>query len=670
MKNNKIVTISANKDRLTRDYSTYVIKGTFMLKKHIAILLSLTILLGSLIVFPMTSSAQSTGDLADTGANVSLAETGYAIPSETTFANRLAQLKKKYYPNGYSGVYYEDGYAMAWQCYGFACQMLYDIFGIKYYASGFVNRADYSMGTIYAGDIIRTRGNTHSIFVTRVTSTGYYICDGNWDHNNGVRWDAFYTKAEMAETFTYKIHVPGNYLTGNAAAKVGLYAKTPALKSITCTGSGVEVGWNTVKEAAAYRVFCKVGDEKSWRSIAKTKSTSYTYNKNLVYGKKYSFTVRAVDAYGAFISNYNKTGISTNYRLAPPELKSVKSYVGRIRVTWAASRGVSLYRLYYKAASDKRWHFLANVKGTAYNFTKGKVYTTYRFALVCLNAKKQPISGSSASPMSARFMTYSTQLAIPTNVVPTPGPAQGTIKITWNAVPKATRYAVFMSKNGSASGWTKIGYSTKNYFIHKGRKNNTLYRYTVRCVDSKGKVLSGYKPGSALHYFDAPTKLKVVKKDNNGKVTFTWNKINKAAAYAVFYKTDTDKSWIRVKTAAPITNNYYVFGNCEDGKKYTFTVRVCTKTNKLLSYFSVNGASITYRLPAAPTEAPTDAPTDALIDEGTQAPTDAPNGDLTEAPTGSPTEPTSETTASVPTEEPTGAPVSEPSTTEPTQGLE
>ena len=191
-----------------------------MIKKHISFILSIILILSSFTIIP-TVSAKTTEDIADTGANVELAETGWTIPSETTFATRLAQLKKKYYPSGYSGAYYEDGYAMAWQCYGFACQMLYDVFGIKYYADGFVNKADYNMGNIYAGDIVRIRGNSHSIFVTRVTSTGYYICDGNWDYNNGVRWDAFYTKAEMAATFTYKIHVPGSYLTGNAVAKAG-----------------------------------------------------------------------------------------------------------------------------------------------------------------------------------------------------------------------------------------------------------------------------------------------------------------------------------------------------------------------------------------------------------------------------------------------------------------
>ena len=630
-----------------------------MIKKHISFILSIILILSTITVIP-TVSAKTTEDIADTGANVELAETGWTIPSETTFATRLAQLKKKYYPSGYSGAYYEDGYAMAWQCYGFACQMLYDVFGIKYYADGFVNKADYNMGNIYAGDIVRIRGNSHSIFVTRVTSTGYYICDGNWDYNNGVRWDAFYTKAEMAATFTYKIHVPGSYLTGNAVAKAGLYAQTPALRSAACTGSGIDVSWNQVKDAYAYRVFCKAGTETSWRAVGKTKATTFTYNKDLVYGKKYTFTVRAVDSYGEFISDYNKTGISTDYRVAPPEMKSVKATAGKIRVTWAASKGVSLYRVYYRTEDDKKWHSGAVINGTAYNFTKGTPYTTYRFTVVCLNAKKQAISGSSASNLSARFFTTGTQLDIPTNVVPAPYSQQGAIKVTWNAVPNATRYHVFVSRNGSMTGWKKIGSTTKNYFIHKGCANGGLYRYTVRCVDNKGKYVSGYKAGVSLQYFDYPTKLKAVKQDDNGNIKLTWNAIKNAPAYVVFYRTENDKSWTRIKSA--IRTNSYVFPDAQDGEKYTFTVRVCTTKFKYLSYFLSAGVSLTYTLPVPETEPMTAEPTVGGLDptvEPTDAPTDAPS----EAPTDAPP-------AENPTNAPGQSPTSEPETTAPTNSIE
>lgn len=615
------------------------IKGTFMLRKNIAFLLSVIMLLSVFTVVPATVSAKSTDDLADTGASAELAETGWSIPSETTFVNRLAQLKKKYYPSGYSGAYYEDGYAMAWQCYGFACQMLKEVFGIKYYADGFVNKANYTMGTLYAGDIVRIRGNTHSIFITKVTSKGYYFCDANWDYNNGVRWDAFFTKAEMAATFTYKIHVPGSTLTGTATAQVGLYAQVPELTGAVPTGNGIEVTWNVVKDASTYRVYYKAGDDTSWKTAGKSTTTSYVFNTDLVYGKNYTFTVRALDSYGTLISDYNKTGISTEFRVAPPEMKSIKSTVGNINVKWAASKGVSYYRLYYRTPDDTHWRTLTDVKGTSYNFTKGKVYTTYRFTAVCLNNSKQVISAASAKNLSARFMTYDTQLEIPTNITPAATKTIGKLQISWDAVPGAKKYMVFASKNGATSGWKKIGTTTKTYFYVTGCKNQTKYRYTVRCVDTKNKFISGFKPGTMLYYFDYPTKLKATKADDNGKIIVSWTGIKNAPAYAVFYKSQYDKAWKRLNTNA-ILGTSTTFTGAEDGVKYDFTVRVCDKQLRNLSSYSDAGVSITYEVTQSETaEQTTLATTGEETEDQTAQPTEAPTDAPTAAPTDAPTAP-------------------------------
>ncbi len=141
--------------------------------------------------------------------------------SETEFLNKLNELRSKY-PNGgtYSGIYYEDGEEKASTCYGYACQMFYEVFGARFYADGYNSKKDYNMGTIYAGDIVRLDAglgpDTHSVFVTKVTSDRIYFTDANGgDKKNGIRWDASYTISDFREKFTYKVHIPGNALTGN-----------------------------------------------------------------------------------------------------------------------------------------------------------------------------------------------------------------------------------------------------------------------------------------------------------------------------------------------------------------------------------------------------------------------------------------------------------------------
>ncbi|MDD5923420.1 MAG: lectin-like protein [Clostridia bacterium] len=147
-------------------------------------------------------------------------KSGYSIPSESQFINKLNQLRTKY-PNGgtYSGIYYEDGREKAKSCYGYACQMMFEVFGARFYADGFYSKKDYTMGTIYAGDFVRLDAgdgpDTHSIFVTKVTSDHIYFTDANFDYKNGIRWDCYYTKSDFTNRFTYKVHIPGNTLTGN-----------------------------------------------------------------------------------------------------------------------------------------------------------------------------------------------------------------------------------------------------------------------------------------------------------------------------------------------------------------------------------------------------------------------------------------------------------------------
>ncbi len=609
-----------------------------MFKRYLAAILSILTILTAITVIPASAAKSET---ADTGAQTALGETGWSIPSETTFATRLQQLKEKYYPNGYSGAYYENGQAYAWQCYGYAVQMLHDVFGIKYYADSFYNHIDYNMGDLYAGDIVRIRGDSHSIFLTRITDKGYYFTDANWDYNNGVRWDAFFTKEEMAATFTYKIHVDGNLLMGGGDAKNGLYSEAPVLKNIKCSAPGITVYWSPIEEAAAYRVYYKEGDQKNWKTLGKTDKTYYQYINELEYGKEYTFTVRALDCYGELISGYDKEGISTKYLVAPPELKSVKADVDKITVTWAGVKGVSYYRVYAKAENDEHWHTIANVKGESCEFTKGKGHTSYQFTVRCLSNKKNLISGCSIKKLSAEYISYDTQLETPGNIAAAVTTTPKVAKITWDAVPGASRYQVFVSRFGVNNGWKKIGVATKNVFYYKNCENASNYRFTVRCIDSKGAFMSGFVPGPVFSYFDIPTKLNAVKQDDDGNIKVSWDAVKLAPAYALYYKTATSGGWQRVNPENQITGTSYVFGGCENGVKYTFTVRVCSEIGKNLSSFNTAGVSLTYESEVLKEDMTEQEATEAELNEnntenvsetGAPAVSDLPSEPQTDAP--------------------------------------
>lgn len=197
--------------------------------------------------------------VANMFVTVTIIASAYSVPDEAGFAEKLSSLKSQF-PNGgyYSGTYYEKGTAKAWECHGYALECFEQVFGIQYYNDGFYNKRIFTTGTIYAGDIVRTGNDSHTIFITKVEGDRIYYTDANyWPAKYGanyVRWDESYTYSELQAVFTYKVHVPENYLTGNSnptpnftPADIGtdFYASienTKAINPIITSGNNVVLG--------------------------------------------------------------------------------------------------------------------------------------------------------------------------------------------------------------------------------------------------------------------------------------------------------------------------------------------------------------------------------------------------------------------------------------------
>lgn len=156
-------------------------------------------------------------ELSESGATADeMAPVAYNLLTEAEFQNKLAYLRDKY-PDGsiWEGVYYEGGSAKAWTCFAYAAQMMYEVFGARFYGDRLFDLYDYNFSGIRAGDIVRIDYDSHSIFITEVTANGFYFTDGNGTGvYNQVRWDGFYSYSELQSRFTYKVQLPGNTLSG------------------------------------------------------------------------------------------------------------------------------------------------------------------------------------------------------------------------------------------------------------------------------------------------------------------------------------------------------------------------------------------------------------------------------------------------------------------------
>ncbi len=134
---------------------------------------------------------------------------------------------------------------------------------------------------------------------------------GDWKYIKTVK-TKYYTdtavKKYSGRSFKYTvIAVDGK---GFSAYEDGLSIKfvaAPHISKAQNTSAGIKLTFNSVNNADSYRIYRKIGSG-SWRLIGTTTKTSY-YDKTVKksYGKKYTYTVRAVDS--GKMSSYEK-GIS------------------------------------------------------------------------------------------------------------------------------------------------------------------------------------------------------------------------------------------------------------------------------------------------------------------------------------------------------------------------
>lgn len=191
------------------------------------------------------------------------------------------------------------------------------------------------------------------------------------------------------------------------------------------------------------------------------------------------------------------------------------------------------------------------------------------------------------------FAVPSAQAAgLKTPVLNAPVSTVSGVKMSWNKVPGAAKYRVYV-KTGSSS-WRKLADTANTYFLHKNTASGTTYAYTVRCISKDGKqVLSGFNLiGKKVTYIKAPV-ISVLTNTAKGP-SLTWGAVKGAARYRVFVKTGSS-AWKRLTDTAARS---YVHQNAVPGTKYTYTVRCLSLDGKrFISDFSTSGKAITYITP-------------------------------------------------------------------------
>lgn len=138
----------------------------------------------------------------------------------------------------------------------------------------------------------------------------------------------------------------------------------------------------------------------------------------------------------------------------------------------------------------------------------------------------------------------------------------GSNTITWNPVPGATGYQVARKKTGDKSYYY---YNTSNnYWSNHSVSSGYSYVYQVRAYN--GSTYGPWSASSSIVTMSVPN-LTVSLKSNG--IRTEWGTISGAKKYVVYYKKYGSSSWSSVTT----TNRYYPFLNLQLGSYYYFQVQ-------------------------------------------------------------------------------------------------
>ena len=170
-------------------------------------------------------------------------------------------------------------------------------------------------------------------------------------------------------------------------------------------------------------------------------------------------------------------------------------------------------------------------------------------------------------------------------------PIANGIRVTWSAVSKADSYQVYR-KTGSGS-WGRLGTTSSTGYTDKTAKDGVTYYYTVRCLDSSGKLVSGHEsPGVSATWTStvlaAPEMQSATSVGNGIKVK--WVAVEGISKYQVYRKSGSG-SWGRL---AVTENTSYTDTSAKVGSTYSYTVRCINSSGNLCSSHESPGVTATF----------------------------------------------------------------------------
>ena len=314
----------------------------------------------------------------------------------------------------------------------------------------------------------------------------YKTSSGGWKRFKDTTATSFTDSGvspNRTETYTIRcIDKNGNTISGfNSTGWSKKYTPVaPTISKLDITTGGIKISWNKIAGVYGYRLYYKTSSG-GWKRFKDTTATSFT-DSGVSPNRTETYIIRCIDKNGNTISSFNSNGWSKKYTPAAPTISKLDNTSGGIKLSWNKIAGVYGYRLYYKTSSGG-WKRFKDTTATSFTDSGVSPNRTETYTIRCIDKNGNTVSGFYSRGWSKKY----------TPVAPTITRLSNTSKgvsVTWNKIAGVYGYRLYRKYDGGS--WTKVKDTTSTSFTDSGAKKGRKATYTVRCIDRKGKTVSGF----------------------------------------------------------------------------------------------------------------------------------------------------------------------------------
>lgn len=354
---------------------------------------------------------------------------------------------------------------------------------------------------------------------------------------------------------------------------------------VTAGVESASFSWSAVDGASGYKI-AYLNNDGEWATLGYTSSTSYTYSK-LDYLGTYTFSIRAYEKVTTSSTVHSDYSDAITVATDPAQVSSV-SYsnleLTSVDLAWTAVEGASGYQVYYAKGSSSSYSRYDSTTATAYSLYDLDENTAYSFKI---RAYYRDSDGNvSYGEFTTKTVDITTTLSAVQNlkIADSSNTAEDATKtISWNSVPNATGYQIYIKAEDSST-WSLVE-TTSSTSATVDLYQNMDVSVKVRAyyqLTSSTKVYGSYSSTSVVTTGMSTIKdFEYVSSTNTATtatLTVQWAATQGVDGYRVYYRENGSSDWSWVTLYGESTSSK-TLTSLTPGTEYELTIKAFYKGN-------------------------------------------------------------------------------------------